>query len=201
MNDAKIQFSENELNVATDIGFILTKNRIIEKVYDSFGLLSERYIKRSSGLLPFEVLSTLPKIARGENYNDLPYVMLDYPRFFSKDDVFAIRSMFWWGNDLSITLHLKGKFKTGYQHKLNRLNQYKDQAWYLQLSENEWLHHKTPQTHQKIDDFTFTTSTIQDVETGFIKIAAFYPLTQWNAATGFFEKSFTAIVEALSEKN
>jgi hypothetical protein len=36
--------------------------------------------------------------------------VLDYPRLFSKEDVFAIRSFFWWGNYFSITLHLKGKF-------------------------------------------------------------------------------------------
>ena len=64
--------------------------------------------------LPEEVLIQSPKISRGENYNGLPYVMLDYPRCFGKEDVFAMRTMFWWGNFFSITWHLKGKYSKEY---------------------------------------------------------------------------------------
>jgi hypothetical protein len=36
--------------------------------------------------------------------------VLDYPRIFTEEDVFAFRTLFWWGNYLSFTLHLKGKY-------------------------------------------------------------------------------------------
>ena len=52
-----------------------------------------------------------PKISRGEKYKGLPWVMLDYPRVFGREDVFAIRTMFWWGHAFSVTLHLKGEWK------------------------------------------------------------------------------------------
>ena len=32
--------------------------------------------------LPGDIAAIAPKIARGENYLGLPYVMLDYPRYF-----------------------------------------------------------------------------------------------------------------------
>ena len=35
------------------------------------------------------------------------------PAVFSKENIFAIRTMFWWGNFFSISLHVSGKyFKT-----------------------------------------------------------------------------------------
>ena len=38
------------------------------------------------------------KISRGENYRGLPYLILDYPAYFSQKDIFAFRTMFWWGH-------------------------------------------------------------------------------------------------------
>ena len=61
--------------------------------------------------LPAEVAEISPKISKGENYNGLPYVMFDYPRFFTKENVFAVRTFFWWANYFSVTLHLKGEYK------------------------------------------------------------------------------------------
>jgi hypothetical protein len=55
------------------------------------------------------------KISRGENYQLLPYIILDYPSYFSRNNIFAVRTMFWWGNFFSITLHLSG------DHKINLL--------------------------------------------------------------------------------
>ena len=197
MNNTKIQFSENELNIATDKAFILTKNRIIEKVYNLFGLLADRYTKLAAQTLPPEVLNAPPKISRGENYNELPYVMLDYPRAFSKKDIFAVRTMFWWGNELSFTLHLKGKFRAAYQNKLPLFSQYTNPIWYLQLSENEWLHHKTQKTHKSLRKVNATEAAEYGMIYDFTKIACFHSLRQWNSAIQLFEKDFTTIVKTL----
>ncbi len=109
----KIQLSAEEMQLVRNSEWILTKHRIIEKVYVLFGSLSSQmqsYMQEREHLLPAQVLQLPPKISKGEQYEALPYVVLDYPRLFSKEDVFAIRSFFWWGNYFSITLHLKGKF-------------------------------------------------------------------------------------------
>jgi hypothetical protein len=109
----KIQLSAEEMQLVANSEWILTKHRIIEKVYQLFGSLSTKmqsHLGERNHALPAEVLQLPPKISKGEQYEMLPYVVLDYPRLFSKEDVFAIRSFFWWGNYFSITLHLKGKF-------------------------------------------------------------------------------------------
>jgi len=113
MPTTNVELSKNELELVSSSEFILTKNRIIEKVYNLFGALSEQYkaaLNEHREILPVDIFKTPPKIYKGENYLSLPYVMMDYPRMFSKEDVFAIRSFFWWGNYFSITLQLSGKY-------------------------------------------------------------------------------------------
>src|SRR5437868_14845354 len=113
MKNTNVELSKNELELVTNADVILTKNSIIEKVYALFGLLSEEYkiiLLQHSHHLPAEIFNKAPKIYKGEQYQSLPYVMMDYPRCFYKDDVFAIRSFFWWGNYFSITLQLSGQY-------------------------------------------------------------------------------------------
>src|SRR6187200_969888 len=121
MSTPKIQLSQEELRMVQDTHWLLTKNKILEKVYAIFGELSEELraaIVKAD--IPFkeEILLISPKISKGENYNGLPYVMLDYPRRFGKEEVMAIRTMFWWGNFISITWHLKGKYKDYYHTRI-----------------------------------------------------------------------------------
>lgn len=109
MNAAKIQFSEEESTLLQDPAWLLTKNRVVAKLY---ALLGEQSIRLQGyrSALPPETGETPPKISRGENYQELPWVMLDYPRFFTPTNIFALRSFFWWGRFWNISLHLKGRY-------------------------------------------------------------------------------------------
>jgi len=109
---ANVSLSAFEKQLVTDAGWILTKNKIIQKVLVLFGELNKAWLNNSIlWQLPAALTEIPAKISRGENYEGLPYVMLDYPRCFGKEDVCAVRTFFWWGNFFSITLHLKGKYK------------------------------------------------------------------------------------------
>ena len=66
-------------------------------------------IKKKKLVFPHAVDALNGKIFRGENYRQLPYLVLDYPKHFSKESVLAFRTMLWWGNFFSCTLHLQGK--------------------------------------------------------------------------------------------
>ena len=118
MQHANVKLSKNELALVTDMQVILTKNLIIEKVYTLFGLLSSHFqqvLAERKDTLATEALLVSPKISKGEQYRQLPYVVLDCPRFYTKQHVLAVRCFFWWGNFFSITLHLAGKFLKGYE--------------------------------------------------------------------------------------
>jgi len=137
-----LQLSAEEMQLVSNREWILTKHRIIEKVYGLFGSLSAQmqlYLQEHPHILPAQVLQLPPKISKGEQYKALPYVVLDYPRLFSKEDVFAIRSFFWWGHYFSITLHLKGKFHRQYHKKItDAVADKRLQDFYFSFSGNEF---------------------------------------------------------------
>jgi len=120
MDTSKIQLSAEEMHLVQNSEWILTKHRIIEKVYQLFGDLAvqmELHLAQQNTLVD-EVLLVPAKISKGEQYKGLPYVVLDYPRYFSRENVLAVRSFFWWGHYFSITLQLKGKFYAQYHQKI-----------------------------------------------------------------------------------
>src|SRR5688572_11448321 len=122
MSETKLTLSPVELRLATDAEILLTKNAIIDKAKQLFNLLQdkqERYLTAQFNLGK-TIVDTSPKISRGENYRGLPYVVLDYPRIFEKDNIAAIRTMFWWGHFFSMTLHLSGRYKKQYERQILR---------------------------------------------------------------------------------
>jgi len=141
MSESKIQLSADEMSLVQNSHWILTKHRVIEKVYAMFGGLSDamRDVVSSTLGLPEEMLASSPKISKGEQYERMPYVVLDYPRVFSKDDVLAVRTFFWWGHYFSCTLHLKGKFHELYHQKLSAMLQHEEWSDYsLSVEGNEF---------------------------------------------------------------
>lgn len=199
MNNAKIRLSEDELHVALNADFILTKNRIIQKVYQLFGNLAESYRVYAEPVFSFLPVPQHPKITRGENYNELPYVVLDYPRYFSHSDILAVRTMFWWGNDMSITLHLKGKYKEMfYAAMISEIIRPGYDDWYLQAQGDEWQHHHTDSTHIPVKKMGM--EALQNlVETSsFIKLCNFLPLEKWNEAEDILAARFRQLTNAVS---
>ncbi|MFX8895293.1 hypothetical protein ABTM96_19365, partial [Acinetobacter baumannii] len=91
------------------------------------------------------------KISRGEHYEGLPWVMIDYPRYFKKNHFFAIRTFFWWGNFFSLTLQLKGKYQLGFQgSNFETLKA----DWFICVNEDEWQHHFRQDNYVKLTALT-----------------------------------------------
>ena len=185
MNNSKIQLSTEEMQLVTNSDWILTKHRVIEKVYRLFGNLSvemQSSLKKLQDTLPVEIVQSSPKISKGEQYKALPYVVLDYPRCFSKKDVFAVRTFFWWGNYFSISLHLKGKYLQQFAGKINQAimnKQFED--YYVSLSGDEFSFDLHNQNYFLIDQGKSFASG-KAIENSFLKISNKVPLEQWNAA-------------------
>jgi hypothetical protein len=106
-----IDFSPDEFSLLSDPDIIIKKKVVQSKIYE---LLEHTQIKISDVLGNYK--DSLPanyghaKISKGENYLNLPYMVLDYPSEFSKKNIFAFRTMFYWGNFFSSTLHLEGEY-------------------------------------------------------------------------------------------
>ena len=114
--DTKITLSAKELDLVCNIDWILTKQAIIQKVYALFGMEAAKMQQIITAAVPSLagiIDLSGPKITKGENYEKLPYVILDCPRVFQKENTLAMRTMFWWGNFFSTTLSIKSsKFIT-----------------------------------------------------------------------------------------
>ena len=195
-DSANVSLSAFEQQLVADAEWILTKNRIIEKVYVLFGKLSEQY-KAHSPLqqLPAETLLASPKISKGENYEGLPYVMLDYPRCFGKENVLAIRTFFWWGNFFSITLQLKGKyldqFRSNIQQQLPAALY--NNAW-INVGDEEWMHHFRNDNMRPNRDHATDLS-----EKKILKIAFQHSFAEWENAENLLEQSFQQLMQLLYE--
>ncbi len=199
MNNSKIQLSTEEMELVTNSDWILTKHRIIKKVYELFGNLSADMQSFFAGThaLSQEILSTPAKISKGEQYLALPYVVLDYPRYFSKADVFAIRTFFWWGNYFSISFHLKGKFKLQFEEKIYlALSQKKFGDFYISTSGDEFSFNLHEKNYAFVSgEYAFNLK--QKKENSFLKISYKVPLEQWDFVQEEIMKKFLQIMNAV----
>jgi hypothetical protein len=197
---ANLEFSKKEYDLILNSDFILTKNAIVKKIYTLYGALTEVYknlLNEYTSHLPHEIFAITPKIYRGEQYKELPYVMLDYPRFFSKTNVFAIRSFFWWGNYFSITLQLSGVYLEMYADKIvDFIKDKENKDWYFGVHQSEWEHHFEKDNYTRFDELPR-----EDFENlkskGFIKIAKKLPLEDWKIADKFFTEQYKLLLNVI----
>jgi len=198
----KIQLSPEEMQLVTNSEWILTKHRIIDKVYHLFGNLSDQmqlYLQEKNALYPSGLLQFAPKISKGEQYESLPYVVLDYPRVFSKEDVFAVRSFFWWGNYFSITLHLKGKYRERYGRKIaTAMTENKLEGYYYSFSGGEFNFDLRGKNYQRVNDITEEKYAEME-QADFLKISYQIPFKHWNSVEQTLMQVFRHCMQLLAD--
>lgn len=185
---ANVKLSPEELRMVTDADLILTKNRIIQKVYELFGEVAA-VMQDDAVVLPPSFTAIAPKISRGENYLGLPWVMLDYPRIFSKTDVFAVRSFFWWGHYFSISLQLQGHYQQHFVPALSR--QLPAGDWYINTAGDPWQHHIGETNHDRL------TLSLLQAQRPFIKLSKKIPLSEWDNGFDFYRDNFRNLLQCL----
>jgi hypothetical protein len=201
-NFAKVQLSAEEMRLVRDPAWILTKNSVIQKVVGMFAGLSEairaggahrvappRRAPSSGGTQP----TTEPKISRGENYKGLPWVMLDYPRVFGREDVYAIRLFFLWGYAFSVTLHLKGVYKERFLPAIRaRWAELAAAGFEVSIADDEWVHEHTAETYGPLADIGGRP---------WLKLSARVGLEHWDEAPERLSALHHLLMEILSTEN
>lgn len=194
---AKIQLSEEELALVQNTQWIITRHSITQKVFEMFGNLNQLYreeIKAYAHFLPGNIILQNGKISKGENYRQLPYVMLDYPAFFGKENIFAIRTMFWWGNFFSITLHISGSHKEKFTVRHEEMFSFlQEKNFFICVNDEEWQHDFAA------ENFLPATSLAPGewksiLGKDFCKFSKKISLSAWENANEFLEKSFREIL-------
>ncbi|MEO5888604.1 MAG: hypothetical protein ABIQ31_00065 [Ferruginibacter sp.] len=197
----KITLSAKELELVCNKDWILTKHIIIEKVYQLFGTLSssmQQHILEKGPALPGEAKVSNPKISRGENYKDLPYVMLDYPRYFTKEATLAVRTLFWWGNFFSINLHLSGACKEKAIPALIRnFTLLQNEEYWICVHTDPWQHHFEEDNYLPMEKYTAVEFAAILQREPFVKIAKRISLEQWDDVAGFLDHHFKNMMQLL----
>jgi len=199
LQKTKITLSAKELNLVCNTDVILTKQAIIQKVYQLLGETAEAWQQQLSDLehrLPPAMIVNPPKIAKGEHYKGLPYVILDYPRCFTKDNTAAIRLLFWWGNFFSINLHLSGSYQQAAAPILLQHFEWLQQNNYWVCTNNSpWEHHFLADNFVLLNAVTKEEFAAKLTGDPFVKIAKKIPLYEWESVTSFMEQSFADLIK------
>ena len=202
MNEqTKIQLSPFERDLLNNSEWILTKNLIVKKAQRLLEKVQENifeHVKLSSATWPEEVILISPKISKGENYNGLPWLMLDYPRYFQKEKVFAIRTMFWWGNFFSTTLHLSGEYKERYSSVIRQSYETLcENEFFTCVHDEQWHHHFEKENYLPVKNFTESDFADQIGRRSFIKLSCQLSFREWNDAPDLLSESFVRIASWL----
>lgn len=199
MTIAKIHLSKQESELVNNKEWLFSKQEIIDKVFHLLGNINQRYrqiVEKEKIFLPVQFQKPGGKISRGENYKGLPFLILDYPAIFGKENIFAVRTMFWWGNHFSITLHLSGKYIPGKKDILHLISFFRQHDYLVCVNESQWEH--TFEAGNFIAFDQLNSKHLATIATGnFLKVAKKIDLNRWDEVPEFLENSFTEIVQFL----
>lgn len=193
------ELNPQEQQIVTDAEWILRKNGVIQKAYHLFGALHE-------AMAAHPVISRFPgegaqpaKISRGEQYQGLPYVVLDYPRLFSKEDIFACRTFFWWGRFFSTTLHLAGESLEPYRAVLATLQpQLAAGEWFVCVQDDPWQHHFEPEYYQPVAVISAEQWEELVQNKSFVKLAKRFDVLTWGKMISNAVAEYAALLDMLS---
>ncbi len=201
MDAANLQLSPEEEQLVQKADWILAKNTVLKKVHEALGRLQKEqssWLQQHHHFLQEHPAALYPKISRGENYGGLPYLVLDYPRVFDKENIFAVRSFFWWGNFFSSTLHLAGSYQTQFREKLvASLPLLQQGDFFICIHTHQWEHHFEASNYVSVKELTPTAFKTIIEEHFFTKISCKLGLSDWREAEKRMLNSFQCYIQLL----
>ena len=192
-----LEISHSELELLTDPELFQRKNKLTNAIIQLLGELNYRLERNSTlqhAIEKFQLPSIKGKVSRGENYLGYPWQILDYPRVFEKENVFAFRNLFWWGNFFSSTLHLSGKyFDQASSLIFKNLPLISNDKMLICVNDNQWHHHLNENNYRKLSEIINSKEEVEWIqEKKFIKLCIPHPLSE-------FENTFNHAESSLEE--
>lgn len=183
------ELGHDELELISDKSFFITKAIVTEKLSllmaDAQAAIREKLWELELEL-PDVIDTQQGKLSKGENYRHFPWIILDFPKYFSKEDVFALRTLFLWGDSFSCTFHLQGEMLEHYREKIEgniqSLNKHDD--IYICVNEDQWEHHFGDDNYRLISEMDeHQLNTLVNGE--FIKLSRRLDLRDWSLLPQF----------------
>ena len=206
MENLKVKFEKDELVILTQPEFFLTKKRLGVKINDLLSqcipLIQEK-LEENSSHLPLNIINSQPKISRGENYLSFPWHILDYPRDFGKEDIFALRTLCWFGNGFSLSLHLSGDFAKMYIDGIAaNLSILAKNNFYICIHSDPFQHHFEEDNIIPCRDFILAGSSIHWLleNNKFIKIVKLFSFDEIDSLPENIGEATRILLEILTAK-
>lgn len=184
-----------------DTDFLLTKQKIDDKLIAlliDYQQGSESFYKQFKDNLPVELRYKSSKVNKGQNYNGLPYWVVDLPSYFNKEDFFTFRLVIWWGNFISISLIASGKFQKAINIDFSALV---DQEVYYCINKSPWLLEHTSENLILIENKHLNTIHMHDLNAGFLKLSKRFELKELYKLNSISTSTFELIIPTLNWRN
>ena len=203
MSDLTQPLTAEEYKDLHNAEFFIRKAHITEQIRLQLQRLRDQLRPSLTGFpLPEGVDTRQGKISRGEQYRGLPYLMLDFPRLFRANDVFACRTMFWWGNFFSLSLHLEGHSLRYYQPELlGMVPALRDSDVLIGVGPTPWEHHLAPDNCQPAHQFGNGELAHHFRTHPFCKLVRTYPLRDYATFADDATRQVRQWLEALHRNN
>ncbi len=203
MDAAKIRLSPKEMELVSNTEWILTKNAIMQKarqLLEAVCSMQQEILNQTWSRIPPKALQPAPKISKGENYRGLPYLVLDHPRCFDKDDILAIRTFFWWGNFFSTSIQLSGVYKEMFQkNMITAWQQLAAKGFYFCINDDPWQHHFENDNYRLMREMKEEEYVKEIANRPFIKLSKKIPLSEWDKAANLLAADFSFITALLAD--
>ncbi|WP_258104482.1 hypothetical protein [Marinoscillum sp. MHG1-6] len=184
--------TKEELDILSDTRFLMLKESLAKKVISRLAGIEHEIkiqLKESAFNFPENALIQAGKISRGENYNGLPYFVLDFPRLFTQKSIFTFRTMLWWGNEFSCTMHLSGDALSMINEQC--LTQIKEQQdLYFCVNRSPWEYHFGKDNYVPASTLDIGEMTEHIHQHKFMKISRHIPVQKWDEFEAFTLGSF-----------
>jgi hypothetical protein len=193
-------FTAKELSAMHETELFRLKYLLIDKVTIHFNHLSPK-VKEviQKHHLPAELAKARVRIFRGDNYKYLPYAVMDYPALYTRENSFAYRTMFWWGNFFSFTLYLQGIYLDLYRNNLmEEVKELKGKDFYFCVSETPWQYHYEKDNYIPLDELLKEKGHVEKLigERGFIKLSRYTKLNEWKKVNDLCIDSLELLLNA-----
>jgi hypothetical protein len=194
-----MSLSDKELMMIEDTDFLISKINIIYEIESLFEITKDRLseiVTKRNDIFFQENDFGKGKISKGENYRSFPFVILDFPAIFDSKNVFAFRTMFWWGNFFSATLHLQGKFFEHFKPKLlANFDLFLNQNIYICIAETPWEYHFGKDNYVQLSE----KHKIYIENSPFLKLSKKFQLEQIESVPQITSSFFLNLLKVLSE--
>ncbi len=198
-----IAFTPKELTALQNKDFFYLKRSATDKIIALFGQIAESIKalpEHRDFLFPEGTDASTGKISRGENYRQLPYIVLDLPRLFSPTSIFAFRVMYLWGHEFSFSLLLSGEALQTYLPQISAKFEYlQDHHLFVCMADTLWQHEFTHENYVSLFQ-TNKSAFLEQIGThGFCKLSVPLQVEDWEIADVQALSTYQLFLEMMSK--